>query len=184
MGRSVSTPSNLREVFYIDWMGDPEDHYNDEHDVWESLNSGAQRCESCHLKPGDDNYDEDKCFIQPDHPWYWQDQWDWFVEDFRTNVLGQFDSITPADEWIGREDHVVAENNLAQFGISEYMGLAALWVVPKAPSDYWGDPDITGLANHWIDQIWPKVESMYPTRLGLMGRFSNGEAVYQREVSA
>jgi hypothetical protein len=75
----------------------------------------------------------------------------------------------------------VAENDLAEFGVSEYDGLLALWVRVKDP-DYYG-PTTTGLALHWIEQTWPKVEAMYPNRLYRQGTFSNGESVY-RKVNA
>jgi len=66
------------------------------------------------------------------------------------------------------------------FGISEYAGLAALWVVAKDGGDGWYDPNISGLARHWIDQAWPKIEARYPSRLYKAGTFSNGESVYRQ----
>lgn len=150
MGRSVSVPLNAVGVFYKAWTQGHEDEETGE-------------------PIADDDFD------------YWESEWDYLVhDDFVGNVLTDlFPSVEPADYWIGTEDHVVAENQLAAFGVSEYCGLAAFWVVVKDNSN-WDLPSWTGLAAAWIDKAWPKVEAMYPSRLGLMGRFSNGGAVYKR----
>lgn len=112
-------------------------------------------------------------------------EWDCLIEDLRENVFGRFQSVVAADWWLDREDHVIAENELAAFGVSEYCGLASVWVVAKTQDFHWSrdhyyEPNLDGLAHRWIAQVWPKVEEMFPYRLGLMGRFSNGEAVYHR----
>jgi hypothetical protein len=101
-------------------------------------------------------------------------------DEFVGNVLQDlFPSVTETDRWLGREDHAVAENGLAYFGASEYCGILALWVVPK-DDDY---QDIGGLANHWIDKAWPRVEERYPHRLYRLGTMSNGESVYRKETA-
>lgn len=142
MGRSVSTPSNARHVFYLAWM--------------------------------DDHEDEDGNEIAWDDADYWQHEWDYVIYDLREHVLlDLFPSVLPLDRWHGREDRIIAANGLAEFGISEYMGIAAVWVIP-----YWLAPE--GLANAWIDKVWPKVKDRFPSRLARMGTFSNGESVYRR----
>lgn len=163
MGRSVSTPRHAVEVFYLDYSYEITDE-----DLDESLeaNDATDLC----------RHDRES----------WRqalesDQFDDLIEDLRFNVFGQFPSVHPADDWIGDEDHVIAENRLARFGVSEYMGLAAIWVVVHPDVvDTYGSGIGVGPALFWIEQAWPKVEAMFPNRLGLMGRFSNGEAVYRR----
>jgi hypothetical protein len=162
MGRSVSTPSDAVEVLYLSW-------YPDEDTIEEMVADHIEANEITDLCRHDR-----EALAQDLIAW----EWDYVTEDFVGNVLQDlFPSIEAADDWIGNENHVVAENRLARFGVSEYAGLAALWVVPVTNS--WGH-DYQGLSAQWISQAWPKIEAMYPHRLGLMGRFSNGEAVYQR----
>lgn len=150
MGRSVSVPAEAVEVFYLDWS----------RDIFDDL-------------------DSDDAAV-----YYWL-EWSYLIDDLRQNVFGQFPSVVPADWWLGDEDRVIAENDLAAFGISEYCGLAAVWVVAKTQSFHWSrgqyyEPNLDGLARSWIARTWPKVEAMFPDRLGLVGRFSNGEAVYRK----
>lgn len=70
------------------------------------------------------------------------------------------------DRWIGREDHVLWADYNHLYGLSEYMGLVAIWRVRQ-------DTD----GKQWEDVI----ADYFPDRLTQIGRFSNGEAVYRRE---
>jgi hypothetical protein len=157
MGRSVSTPLQAEHVFYIDWYPDLDEE--NEQRIADGLDP-----------------------IPEDDPDYWQDEWEYIIYDLRNHVLFDlFPSVEEADSWLDNEDHVIAENGLVQFGISEYCGLASIWAVVKEYDRYWiGDPNTEGLASHWLDQAWPKIEAMFPNRLSMMGRFSNGEAVYKK----
>ncbi len=56
-------------------------------------------------------------------------EWDYAIEDFQSQILEAFPSTCASTEWIGRENHAVAENNFAYFGVSEYCGLP-----PSKPS--------------------------------------------------
>ncbi|KAJ8136365.1 hypothetical protein OY671_010422, partial [Metschnikowia pulcherrima] len=58
-----------------------------------------------------------------------QDDWDFIVENFREQVLAHYPSVWTSDGWIGREDRIVAMNRYARFGLSEYCGCIAYWVV-------------------------------------------------------
>ena len=51
--------------------------------------------------------------------------------------------MSECEEWVDREDLAIAENGHAYFGVSEYCGCAAVWIVAK--TDYYGDP----LAEAW-----------------------------------
>jgi hypothetical protein len=99
------------------------------------------------------------------------------VEDFRYQLKQMFPSVENADDWIGREDHVLAENRLARFGISEYCGLVSYWIVPKEWDGYGADPE--PLAKRWIASIEDKFVKAFG-ELTKVGSMSNGEGVYRR----
>ena len=101
-------------------------------------------------------------------------QWifDNMVDGFRETLKSMFPSVETADSWIGREDHVVAENKLALFGISEYCGLVAYWIVPKDDARGWA-------AYRWIDSIADRFTAAFGT-LQKTGTASNGESFYER----
>jgi len=90
-------------------------------------------------------------------------------------VLAHYPSVWTSDGWIGREDRIVAMNRYARFGLSEYCGCIAYWVVLRDDID----PDLEGLAQRWFDQIEAKFEQRFATLVRL-GTFSNGEAIYRR----
>lgn len=102
--------------------------------------------------------------------------WDEFVEDVRTRSMEAFESLTPCDRRLDREDRAVLENSLVYVGVSEYVGIASVWVVPKSFDGYDGYPN---LSFRWIDRIRTRFTKMFGgyVRLGVM---SNGEAVYKR----
>jgi hypothetical protein len=108
-----------------------------------------------------------------------QDEFDFdmLIDDFRDHLKYLFPSVTSCDEWIGNEDHVLAENGLARFGMSEYCGLVSYWIVPKE-ADYYG-PDIEPLAKRWIDSIADKFVAAFG-ELTKVGSMSNGEGVYRQ----
>ncbi|WP_176598788.1 hypothetical protein [Sphingobium sp. 15-1] len=104
-----------------------------------------------------------------------QDDWQFIVEDFREQILVHYPSAWIANGWIGREDRTVAMNRYATFGISEYCGCIAYWVVLREDID----ADHQGLAERWFDRIAAKFEQRFATLVRL-GTFSNGEAIYRR----
>jgi len=104
------------------------------------------------------------------------------LEDIQSALTRAFPSVTECDEWVGREDHAIAENRFAYFGISEYCGLISVWCTPK-DTDYYSDSGFENLRDHWVDQVGKTfrktVRSSVGTPLSLVGRFSNGEAIFQ-----
>lgn len=103
------------------------------------------------------------------------DEWDWtnFEEWIEDTAQDQWPSLDYCDKWLGREDHVLLENNHCYIGVSEYCGLAAIWLVYKDDGDY------PQLAESWAFRIMPKFEEMY-SDLRKVGTFSNGESVYEK----
>jgi hypothetical protein len=106
------------------------------------------------------------------------DDADWVFENlidgFRDTLNSMFPSVKTADDWIGREDHVVAENRLARFGISEYCGLVAYWIVPTGEDD-----GREAMSWNWIDGIASKFIDAFGN-LRKTGSMSNGEGVFQK----
>jgi hypothetical protein len=104
-------------------------------------------------------------------------EWDYATEDFQTLVLEAFPSARKSDHWCGREDRALAENSFAYFGVSEYCGLVSMWVAPK------DDETHIGLRDRWIDSIGAKFAKVagncFGQSLKQVGRFSNGEALFQ-----
>ncbi len=109
-----------------------------------------------------------------------EDDFDEIVDDFRTHLKHLFPSVVDVDEWLGNEDHVLAENKLARFGVSEYCGLVSYWIVPKETPqwDYYG-PFVAPLAVRWINQIADKFVAAFG-ELSQVGVMSNGGGVYRR----
>jgi hypothetical protein len=89
-------------------------------------------------------------------------------------VKSFWQSFEACDKWLGREDHALMENTFCYFGVSEYCGLASLWLVLK--EDYQGHP----LAEQWAKRVGPLFEKRLGT-LHKIGTFSNGEAVFKRK---
>lgn len=105
------------------------------------------------------------------------DDYDELIEDFQQHLKFLYPSVEPADDWIGNEDHVLAENRLARFGMSEYCGLVAYWIVPKEPHS--GNWNLDHLADRWIASIEDKFVAAFG-ELTKVGSMSNGEGVYRR----
>jgi hypothetical protein len=106
------------------------------------------------------------------------DDFEFALDDFAEQICKAFPSASTCDEWVGREDHAVAENSFAYFGVSEYCGLVSMWVLPK-DDDY---ATSTGLRDRWIDKIEAKFTKVARNSFGqslyCAGRFSNGEAIF------
>lgn len=107
------------------------------------------------------------------------DDFQWYMDDFAATVCKAFPSTARCDDWPGREDHALAQNGFAQFGVSEYCGLVAMWVLPL-DDDY---ATSTGLRDRWIDSIGPKFRKIagncFGVALNRVGSASNGEAFFQ-----
>lgn len=112
-----------------------------------------------------------------------QGQWEWedFKEGLRHDIETLWPSFKPCKEWLGNEDLAFMENRFAYIGLSEYWGLACLWLVPKDSDGYYPE-DIKrdNLARGWCSKITPKFLAKFG-ELNKLGSFSNGEAIYERK---
>ena len=97
-----------------------------------------------------------------------------------------FPSFQRFDGWRGREDRILLRNAFADCGISTYCGLAAIWLVERDDARYW-EADFytprTARAQHWLAQVSGRFVGLFG-ELRLVGRFSNGEAIFERSRSA
>ena len=104
----------------------------------------------------------------------WEDEVAYLIE----TLTSRFKSLHEPDSkrWDGKETEIILENNLVEFGLSEYCGLVSLSARPISE-------DTNALAENWLSRIWPKLlealqqngfDAMY--RLGTM---SNGESVFR-----
>ncbi|UAB79004.1 hypothetical protein INR77_04720 [Erythrobacter sp. SCSIO 43205] len=114
-------------------------------------------------------------------------QWTYecLVEDILHSARDAFPSLEPYDGWRGREDRILLRNAFADCGISTYCGLAAIWLARRDDSRFWEadcDQPQVSLAERWITQVGPRFEKLFG-ELKLVGRFSNGEAIYERTSS-
>lgn len=102
--------------------------------------------------------------------WSAEDSWEMFVEGIVYDAINKWSSFSPTDEWVGREDHAILENTYAYIGVSEYCGLAAVWLLPKEDNP---------LAENWCEQISKNFEKMFG-EYRKIGSMSNGEGVYEK----
>jgi hypothetical protein len=110
-----------------------------------------------------------------------EDQFDWEAEVDMLKEAAQslWPSFEDCNDWIGREDHAILENDLCFFGISEYCGSVAIWLCPKEFDDWYAeDARMPQLAERWINQISTKFHETFGT-MRKIGTGSNGIALYQ-----
>lgn len=175
MARSVSTPCNAAHVGYATFEVDEfycsacSETFNETKTATTDDGNDHEVCPHCGAS--DDDYSKQDT----------SDDFQWLLNDFAEQICKAFPSASTCDEWVGQgnsEDHAVAENSFAYFGVSEYCGLVSMWVLPK-DDDYAAS---TGLRDRWIDQIEAKFTKVARNSFGqslyCAGRFSNGEAIF------
>jgi hypothetical protein len=127
--------------------------------------------------------DEDGNVTDEHDEWQGQDDWDWFVESIKNDATEKWSSFSECDEWVGREDHAILENNFAYIGVSEYCGLAAVWLLPKTEAllntGYSEDSAMANLSENWCKRIAKNFEKLFGeyVKVAVM---SNGEGVYKK----
>ena len=118
--------------------------------------------------------------IEHDDDWEWE--YECLVEEVIETARRTFPSSEPCDGWRGREDRVLLRNAFADFGISTYSGLVAIWLAERDDSRYW-EADAyrprSGRAQCWLSQVASRFEAIFGG-LRMIGRFSNGEAIFER----
>lgn len=99
-------------------------------------------------------------------------EWKSLIEDIVETCKSHWPSLRECEYWLDNENRVLLENQHAIVGISEYGGLACVWL---RSNGIFND----ALANHWSLQIAPKFNKFFG-QLRKVGTFSNGEAVYEK----
>jgi hypothetical protein len=77
----------------------------------------------------------------------------------------------------GREDRILMRNAYADFGVSVYAGLVAVWIVERDDGAYWDADWRTARsprAQRWLSQIASRFEALFGDYVCL-GHMSNGE---------
>jgi hypothetical protein len=107
-------------------------------------------------------------------------------EEIQDMLSYELKSVYKCNSWdYGRELHTIAQNRMCDFVLSEYCGLFSLSLVPR--DGEWGSGSApAGLCKRWTDSVLKRVQKLmdcYSTRLGMVGRFSNGEALFERATA-
>ena len=61
----------------------------------------------------------------------WEFEYEWLRNDLCERAAKAFPSLIPHDGWRGREDRILMRNAYADFGVSVYGGLVAVWIVER-----------------------------------------------------
>lgn len=174
MARSVSVPRNTAYVSYQSFSVDRfycsecNETFNEFKTIEDEEDEGCvvNVCPHC-------DGSDDTCYEENG-----QDAFDSSIDYVFECIKTAFPSVVKDDKWLDREDHAIASNSFAYFGVSEYCGLVAIWVTPVEDRDV--NP---ALQERWIDSIGPKfkeaVGGCFGTNLIKQGTFSNGEAIFQ-----
>jgi len=110
------------------------------------------------------------------------DDWCRFIEDIKETASSKWSSFVKCDTWLANEVHAILENDLAYITVSTYGGLASICLVSRFEykDPYYSD-DIkkSNLSHGYCKKIARKFESLFG-EYSCIGRFSNGEAIYQK----
>jgi len=109
----------------------------------------------------------------------------WLRDDLRERAAAAFPSLGLCDGWRGREDRILLRNVFADFGVSIYGGLVAVWISERDDAAYWDAEWRTARsprAQHWLSQIAPRFDALFGD-YDCLGHMSNGEGVYRRRAA-
>jgi hypothetical protein len=115
----------------------------------------------------------------------WDFEFEWLRDDLRERAAAAFPSLIPHDGWRGREDRILLRNAYADFGVSTYGGLVAVWIAEREDGPYWECDwrhPRTGRARRWLEQIAPRFEALFG-EYECLGHMSNGEGVYRKRAA-
>lgn len=101
--------------------------------------------------------------------------WDDYVDDITERAKELWPSLHEPYHvrWLHREDRVLLSNDHAHFGVSEYCGLVAIWIVMR------DDVRNENLSQHWVDVAGAKLVREFG-ELRKVGTASNGESFFER----
>lgn len=106
-----------------------------------------------------------------------QENWQWFKDGLVETIQEVCPSLDEGKRWDGRETLIFLENDHAELGLSEYCGLVSVSI--RVHEGYYTKEN---LAQHWINQVWPKILTALDKRyhtLNKVATFSNGEGIFE-----
>lgn len=111
-------------------------------------------------------------------------EWDDFKEWIVDAAQEVWPSLETCDEWLDREDHAILENGHCYIGVSEYCGLAAIWLMSKRDkleneTACMYNEGYANLADHWCEQVADKFSARFG-EYRKIGTGSNGVAFFER----
>ena len=175
MGRGVSYLNNAETVVYEDVSGYGTtkvckcDNCEDELELYVESELGGICTEcNCGNYVETEEYDE---FIAGET---YADT----IQYIQDTLTEKFPSLDEADEWEGREDHIIVNSGFVNVAVSEYCGLMAISVACAYEYDFYDDRDLTGFADRMTSTVGAFVEKTLGT-LKKVGGFSDGTSVYE-----
>lgn len=102
-----------------------------------------------------------------------------FVSNVREVLTEKYPSLTKADRWSGREDHIILENSQVEISVSEYCGLVAVCLAPLNSYDNEAfNQAVAGRMAKSFDKYLTK--AFKPSVLKSLGHASNGEQFFTK----
>lgn len=115
----------------------------------------------------------------------WEFEYEWLREDLRTRAAAAFPSLGLHDGWRGREDRIILRNTFADFGVSVYGRLVAVWIAERDDGAYWDSEwrnARSPRAQRWLCQIAPRFDALFGD-YDCLGHMSNGEGVHRKRAA-
>jgi hypothetical protein len=101
------------------------------------------------------------------------------IEDIQETIKSNFPEFENCNRWDGREVHIILQGYGTEIGLSDYCGLSSLSI--RVIND--SDGDEYDRVSEWIDKNWSEI-GKYWNVYRRVGRFSNGEGVYEKVQEA
>lgn len=118
-----------------------------------------------------------------------QDDWDFEFECLRGDLVERagtaFPSLASHEGWRGREDRILMRNAFADFGVSVYGSLVAVWIAERDDGAYWDLEWRTARsprAQRWLRQIAARFDGLFGD-YDCLGHMSNGEGIYRKRAA-
>lgn len=112
----------------------------------------------------------------------WAFEYAWLRDDLIERAARMFPSLEPHQGWRGREGRILARNAFADFGVSVYSELVAVWIAERDDGAYW-DADAqtarSARARTWLRRIAARFDAEFGD-YDCLGHFSNGEGVFRK----
>src|SRR6188768_2896409 len=94
----------------------------------------------------------------------WDFVYEWLRDDLVERAVRLYPSLQHHGGWRGREDRILARNLFADFGLSVYGDLVAVWIAERDDGSY-RDADWrtarSPRARHWLAQIAPRFDAEF-----------------------